>query len=125
MNIFDKLYLSTSHHVKKRLPKKAKSYARRYVSLIQIGLMLLLGTFFLKFSNQLQFTLFDHTDTTIICIGASIFIIFKNLLTYNGKKHVVLSSTKIKQSTPPYSVIALMAFQILIFLLFIILLKTT
>ena len=123
MNIFDKLYLSTFHHVKKRLPKKAKSYARRYVSFIQIGLMLLLGTFFLKFSNQLQFTLLDHTDTKIICIAMSLFIIFKNWMTYNGKKHVVLSSTKIKQSTGSYSIMALIGFQILTFLLFAILFK--
>ena len=56
MNLFDQFYISVYQIVKKYKPKLAAKLARLYVSLIQIGLFLLLGVFFMKFCEQMKLT---------------------------------------------------------------------
>lgn len=98
MDFFDSLYLSVFQHIKQRKPKRAARWARLYVSLVQIALYLVLAVFFIKFAQQMKLNVLDDTSLWIVSIGAVGFILFKNWMSYNGKKRAVLVSKSIKRS---------------------------
>ena len=98
MNISDRLYLSVFHKLKQYKPKRAALWAHLYVSLFQIGLCLVLGVFFTKFAKQMKLNVLDDTSLWIVSIGVVGFILFKNWMSYNGKKRAVLLSKSIKRS---------------------------
>lgn len=123
MDIFDKMYLSTYQYVKKFSHKHAKSCARRYVSLIQIGLLMSMGILFVKFSKQMNFIFLNDNSTWVIFILISLFIFFKNWMTYNRKKHAILNSNKIIIKNGVYSIFGLISYQVLIFTLSLIMCK--
>ncbi len=98
MDFFDSLYLSVFQHIKQRKPKRAARWARLYVSLFQIALYLVLAVFFIKFAQQMKLNVLDDTSLWIVSIGVVGFILFKNWMSYNGKKRAVLVSKSIKRS---------------------------
>ena len=121
MGFFDQLYISVYLRAKASFPKKAKQFARRYVSILQIGILLLFGVFVFKFSKQMKLHVMDSTSFYMLFVGTSGFILFKNWMNYNGKKHNILWSNSSKRSPRPYSLIHLISFPVLIFALSVIL----
>lgn len=114
MNLFDQFYISIYQKIKKKQPKRAAGAARFYVSLLQIGLFLLLGVFFMKFSKQMKLTFLTTTNSWLMFIGITIFIVFKNWLGYTGKKRSVLFS-KVSKHSSKHSLLALVVFQFLVY----------
>ena len=114
MNLFDQFYLSVYQIVKKHKTKLAAKAARLYVSLIQIGLFLLLGVFFMKFCEQMKLTFLPPPNAWLLFVGTSLFILFKNWMGYNGKKRSILFS-KTSKRTSQYSFFALLIFQFLVY----------
>jgi len=96
MDFFDSLYLSVFQHIKQRKPKLAVRWSSLYVSLVQIALSLVLGIFFIKFAMQIKLNILDDTSLWIVSIGIVGFILFKNWMSYNGKKRAVLMSKRSK-----------------------------
>lgn len=123
MSFFDQLYLSVYLKTKASFPKKAKQFARRYVSILQIEILLLLGIFVFKFSKQMKLIIIDSNSFYILFVGITGFILFKNWMKYNGKKHNILWSNTSKRIPRPYSLLHLISFPILIFTLSAILLR--
>ena len=113
MNLFDQFYISVYQIVKKHKPKLAAKVARFYVSLIQIGLFLLLGVFFMKFCEQMKLTFLTPPNAWLLFVGISLFIVFKNWMGYNGKKCSILFSTSKRASQ--HSFFALLIFQFLVY----------
>jgi hypothetical protein len=114
MNLFDQFYISVYQIVKKHKPKLAAKVARFYVSLIQIGLFLLLGVFFMKFCEQMKFIFLTPPNALLLFVGISLFIVFKNWMGYNGKKRSILFS-KASRRASQHSLLALVVFQFLVY----------
>ena len=98
MDFFDSLYLSVFQHIKQRKPKLAVRWSSLYVSLVQIALSLVLAVFFIKFAQQMKLNVLDDTSLWIVSIGVVGFILFKNWMSYNGKKRAVLMSKRLNHS---------------------------
>jgi len=122
MDFFDSLYLSVFQYRKQRKPKHAARWARLYVSLVQIALCLVLGVFFIKFTKQMKLNILDDTSLWIVSIGVVGFILFKNWMSYNGKKRAVLVSKSIKRSKK-FSILVLILIPLAVFSLTFILFK--
>ena len=116
MNFFDRLYLSVFHQVKQFKPKLAARWARLYVSFFQLALCLLFGIFFMKFSKQMKLNILDDTSLWIVSLGITVFIFFKNWMSYNGKKRNILMSRNTK-GLKPYSAYTLIVFLFALFAL--------
>ena len=114
MNLFDQFYISVYLKVKKYKPKLAARVARSYVSLLQIGLFLLLGLFFMKFCEQMKLTFLTPFNAWLVFVGIMLFIIFKNWMGYNGKKRSILFS-KASRRASQHSLLALVVFQFLVY----------
>ena len=114
MNLFDQFYISVYQIVKKYKPKLAAKAARFYVSLLQIGLFLLLGVFFMKFCDQMKLTFLTYPNAWLIFVGISLFIVFKNWMGYNGKKRSILFS-KVSKQASQHSLLVLVVFQFLVY----------
>ena len=123
MNFFDRLYLSVFHQVKQFKPKLAARWARLYVSFFQLALCLLFGIFFMKFSKQMKLNILDDTSLWIVSLGITVFIFFKNWMSYNGKKRNILMSRNTK-GLKPYSAYTLIVFLFALFALSFILSNT-
>ena len=122
MNIFDSLYSSIFQHIKQRKPKLAVRWSSLYVSLVQIALSLVLAVFFIKFAQQMKLNVLDDTSLWIVSIGVFGFILFKNWMSYNGKKRAVLMSQRLKHSKT-HSIFVLILIPISLFSLAFILSK--
>jgi hypothetical protein len=114
MNVFDQFYISVYQKVKKHRPKLAARLASFYVSLLQIGLLLLLGVFFMKFCEQMKLTFLTTPNAWLLFVGISLFIVFKNWMGYNGKKRSILFSKASKRASQ-HSLLALVVFQFLVY----------
>ena len=114
MNLFDQFYISVYQIVKKYKPKLAAKAARFYVSLLQIGLFLLLGVFFMKFCDQMKLTFLTYPNAWLIFVGISLFIVFKNWMGYNGKKRSILFSKASKRASQ-HSFFALVVLQFFVY----------
>ena len=122
MDFFDSLYLSVFQHIKQRKPKLAVRWSGLYVSIVQIALSLVLGIFFIKFAMQMKLYVLDDTSLWIVSIGIVGFILFKNWMSYNGKKRAVLMSKCLKRSKT-HSILLLILIPISLFSLAFILSK--
>lgn len=116
MNLFDKLYLSVFNQVKHYKPKLAPRWALFYVSVFQLALCLFFGIFFMKFSKQMKLNILDDTSLWIVSLGITVFIFFKNWMSYNGKKRNILISRNTKKSKQ-YSAYTLIVFLLALFAL--------
>ena len=114
MNLFDQFYISAYQKIKKHKPKLAAKAARFYVSLLQIGLFLLLGVFFMKFCKQMKMNFLTTSDAWLLLVGITIFILFKNWMGYNGKKRSILLSKASKRASQ-HSLLTLVVFQFLVY----------
>ena len=114
MNISDRLYLSVFQQLRPYNPKRAASWAHLYVSLFQIGFCLVLGIIFTKFAKQMKLNVLDDTSFWIVSFGLVGFILFKNWMSYNGKKRAILVSKNTKRSKP-YSILGLILIPLIVF----------
>ena len=92
MNYFNQLYLTTFNRFKARFRQKANTIALFYVSIVQIAIILLLGIFFIKFLDQMKVIIMNGTNGWLLFIILSLFIHFKNWLSYSGRKRRILNA---------------------------------
>ena len=122
MKLFDQFYISVYQIIKKYNPRSAARVARFYVSLLQIGLFLLSGVFFMKFCEQMKLTFLTPPNAWLLFVGISLFIMFKNWMGYNGKKRSILFSKASKRASQ-HSFFTLLIFQFLVYGLTFVVLK--
>lgn len=116
MYLFDQLYVSVYQKVKKHKPKLAAKAARFYVSLFQIGLLLLVGVFFMKFSKQMKMNFLTTPNAWLLFVGITMVVLFKNWVSYSGKKRSILFS-KVSKPGAKHSLLSLVVFQLLVYAL--------
>ena len=116
MYLFDQLYVSVYQKVKKHKPKLAAKAARFYVSLLQIGLLLLVGVFFMKFSKQMKMNFLTTPNAWLLFVGITMVVLFKNWMGYSGKKRSILFSNASKPGAK-HSLLSLVVFQLLVYAL--------
>ena len=117
MNLFDQFYISVYQIIKKKYrPKLAAKVARFYVSLLQIGLFLLLGIFFMKLCKQMRMNFLTTSNVWLSFVGITMVILFKNWVGYSGMKRSILFS-KASRPVAKHSLLSLVVFQLLVYAL--------
>lgn len=98
MTVFDQFALKVFNHYKSKLKQKASRLAVFYLSFLQISLLLLLGVFFSTFFRQMKVDTMSSEKAWTLFIIISIFIYFKNWMSFSGKKRNVLNAKRLKQN---------------------------
>jgi ABC-type multidrug transport system fused ATPase/permease subunit len=104
MNYFNQLYLTVFNRFKASLKQKANTIALFYVSIVEIAIMLLLGTFFIKFLDQMK-------------------VVVMNGLNYSGRKRLILNAKLSKRKDLEYSLFILISLPFGLFGLSLMMLK--
>ena len=123
MIYFNQLYLTVFNRFKASLKQKANTIALFYVSIVEIAIMLLLGTFFIKFLDQMKVVVMNGTNALLLFIIVSLFIHFKNWLNYSGRKRLILNAKLSKRKDLEYSLFILISLPFGLFGLSLMMLK--
>ena len=107
MTVFNQLFFSVYSFYKTTYKKKANTIAVFYISLLQISLVLLLGSFFAAFFNQMNVDTLTSGNAWTLFIIISIIIYFKNWMSYNGRNRMILKAKMTKKKTPQQNIILL------------------
>lgn len=92
MNLFDTLFYNIFSYYKPKYKQKATNIAIGYITVFQIGLMLLLGVFSAKFFREMHVAMMSSTKAwSLFTIGA-VFVYFKNWMQYTGKRRMVINA---------------------------------
>ncbi len=90
--MLDNYYISILRHYKERLGRRSLSLALFYINLLELSLLLLLGTFFMAFARQMKLITMSSFKFWTLFLLVSIFVLFKNWMRFNGKKRNVLNA---------------------------------
>ena len=90
--MLDQFYISFLNTSKKRFGKAALNFSLFYISILEICIVLMLGSFFGAFGSQLHMPLMSSLKTWTLFSLISIFIIVKNWLRYTGKRRLILTA---------------------------------
>lgn len=107
MNYFNKLYLTVFSRFKSRFKQKANTIALFYVSLVEIGLTLLIGVFFIKFLDQMKVVIMSGSNAWLLFIMIALFVHFKNWVNFSGRKRRVLNAKLSNKKELQYSLFIL------------------
>tara|TARA_B110000003_G_scaffold17651_1_gene17343 strand:+ start:536 stop:913 length:378 start_codon:yes stop_codon:yes gene_type:complete len=107
MNYFNKLYLTVFSRFKSRFKQKANTIALFYVSLVEIGLTLLIGVFFIKFLDQMKVVIMSGSNAWLLFIMTALFVHFKNWVNFSGRKRRVLNAKFSNKKKLQYSLFIL------------------
>ena len=107
MNYFNKLYLTVFSRFKSRFKQKANTIALFYVSLVEIGLTLLIGVFFVKFLDQMKVVIMSGSNAWLLFIMTALFVHFKNWVNFSGRNRRVLNAKLSNKKELQYSLFIL------------------
>jgi len=99
--MLDIYYISVFNHYKKALGKRSLNLALFYICFLESSIIIALSTFFLAFAKQMNIITMSSVKFWSLFGIASLFIIFKNWMRYNGKKRNILNA---KLKTKPISI---------------------
>ena len=122
--MFIQLFITVNTYYKKSFPKKAISIAIFYISLFQISLLLLLGSFFAGFFKQMHVDTLTADNVWMLFIITSIAIYFKNWMSYSGRSLMILKAKMNKKKQSDYNIFLLWLLPIASTALAIILLRS-
>ena len=123
MNYFNKLYLTVFSRFKSRFKQKANTIALFYVSLVEIGLTLLIGVFFIKFLDQMKVVIMSGSNAWLLFIMTALFVHFKNWVNFSGRKRRVLNAKLSNKKELQYSLFILIVLPLGIIGLLLLMLK--
>lgn len=124
MTIFDQFVLNIFNYYKTRFKRKANTIAVFYISLLQISLLLLLGSFFAGFFKQMHVDTLTADNAWMLFIITSIVIYFKNWMSYSGRSLMILKVKMNKKKQSEYSIFLLWLLPVATTTLAIILLRS-
>jgi hypothetical protein len=123
MNYFNQLYRTVFNRFKGRFKQKSNTIALYYVSVVEIALTLLLGVFFIKFLDQMKVVVMSGSNAWLLFVMTAVFIHFKNLVSYSGRKRRVLNAKLSNKKGLEYSLFILIVLPIGIIGLSLLMLK--
>ncbi|MAB48544.1 MAG: hypothetical protein CMC05_07925 [Flavobacteriaceae bacterium] len=97
--MLDNYYIALLNYYKKRLGKRSLTIALFYINVLELSILMSLGTFFMAFATQMKINSISSNKFWILFSLASLFIMFKNWMRYNGKKRNILNA-KSRSKTP-------------------------
>ena len=100
--MLDNYYISVFNYYKKSLGKRSLTLALLYINLLELSILLALGTFFMAFVKQMRVLTISSTKFWVLFGIVALFVIFKNWMRYNGKKRNVLNAKLKAKSTSIY-----------------------
>ena len=124
MTIFNQLFLSVYSYYKIPHKKQANRIAIFYISLFQISLVLLLGSFFAGFFRQMHIETLTSNNGWTLFIVISFVIYFKNWMSYNGRNRMIMNAKTSNKKKLGYNIILLWLLPIANTVLAIILLRS-
>ena len=124
MTIFDQLFFAIHSYYKISYKRKASTIAVFYISLLQISLILLLGSFFAGFFRQMHVETLTSNNGWTLFIVISFVIYFKNWMSYNGRTRMIKNAKMSHKKKLGYNIILLWLLPIANTLLAIILLNS-
>ena len=124
MTVFNQFFYSVYSYYKASYKKKANAIAVFYISLLQISLVLLLGSFFAAFFKQMHVDTLNSENAWILFIMTSIIIYFKNWMSYNGRSRMIINAKLSKKKKLGYNIILLWLLPVANIILAIILLRS-
>jgi hypothetical protein len=103
MTIFNQLYLFVFNKYKPKYKLKANSIALIYISILQISLVFLAGSFIAAFSNQMNLDIMSKSKVITFFVIIAAVIHFSNWMGYSGQSRKVMNakynkSKKIEQN---------------------------
>ena len=104
MTIFDQFALSVFNYYKPRFKQKANAIAVFYMSLLQSSILLLLGVFFAAFFRQMKVDTMSSSKAWTLFVLVSVFIYFKNWMSFSGKKRLVLNAKQTKRKSQQHNI---------------------
>ena len=107
MTIFNQLFLSVYTYYKTSFKKKANTIAVFYISLLQISIVLLLGSFFATFFKQMSVETLTSENAWILFIAISIILYFKNWMSYNGRNRMIMNAKTSNKKKLGYHIISI------------------
>ncbi|MBN2867149.1 MAG: hypothetical protein JXK08_00620 [Flavobacteriaceae bacterium] len=123
MTTFDHFFFAIFSAFKPKFKQKANSIALIYISLLQIALFFVTGTFFVTFLSKMHIKTMSNSNIWTLFIIFSIIIHLKNWMKYNGKSRKVLNA-KFNKSKNNYNTSILLLLPIGCIILGLILLKS-
>jgi hypothetical protein len=122
--VFNQLFITVNTYYKKSYPKKAISIAVFYISILQISLLLLLGSFFAGFFKQMHVDTLTADNAWLLFIITSIAFYFKNWMSYSGRNLMIIKAKMNKKTQSQYNIYLLWLLPVAITALAIILLRS-
>ena len=124
MTVFDQLFFSIHSYYKISYKRNASTIAVFYISILQISLVLLFGSFFAAFFKQMNVVVLTSGNAWILFITISIILYFKNWMSYNGRNRMIMNAKTSNKKKLGYNIILLWFLPIANILLAIILLRS-
>ena len=100
--MLDTNYISIYNFYKKRIGKRSTALALFYITLLELSIILALGSFFMAFASQMKMDVMSWTKFWVVFGLIAIFIWFKNWMRYNGKKRMILNAKLKPKQTSIY-----------------------
>ena len=117
MTIFNQLNLFVFNKYKPKHKLKANNIALAYISILQISLVFLAGTFVAAFSNQMNLDLMSQSKAITFFVIIAIVIHFSNWMSYSGQSRKVMNAKYNKSKKIEQNVMLIFCLPILAFLL--------
>src|SRR5690606_20694868 len=100
-------FFNVFKHYKDAKSKKANQIATMYVSILQVAILLVLSVFFAGFFNQMNMDTMSQDKAWFLFVLVAVFIFFKNLIPYVGRKRKVFNANIINKKSANYSIFLL------------------
>ncbi|WP_452220604.1 hypothetical protein [Lacinutrix salivirga] len=104
MSAFDTFFVKFFKHYKGSNTKRANTIALVYLTLLQSALVLLFGVLLAGFLDQMNVDTMSSKKAWSLFVILVGFIYFKNWMTYNGKKRMILNAKLSKKKTLNYPI---------------------
>ena len=124
MTVFNQFFFNVYAYYRTSFKKRASTIAVFYISLLQISLVLLLGSFFAAFFKQMHVDTLTPDKGWILFIVISIVIYFKNWMSYSGRNLMIIKAKMNKKTQSQYNIYLLWLLPVAITALAIILLRS-
>ncbi|MBQ0768708.1 MAG: hypothetical protein KBT58_05410 [Bizionia sp.] len=115
MTVLEQFFFSVFSHFKGKFKQKANTIALVYISVLEIGISFVLGSFFAAFLSQLHADLMSSEKAWTLFVLIAIGIYFKNWIKYGGKNRKVLNAKYNKMKTAEHNIVVLLLLPIICF----------
>lgn len=116
MQQFDSIFFSLFRYYKQKHKTKANDIALAYILILQASILLLLGSFFMLFFDQMNVSVISNSKACILYILLLVVLLFRNWIYYTGKKRRVLNTVNNKTYNEDINIVLIWLIPIVCFI---------